>query len=236
MPRKMMKARESLTYQRDAGKDKMMARFKMAAWSERGPREENQDYFLVDENIGAAVVSDGLGGAELGAVCARAACVAAMGALREGSSTAFSLSAANDAALKLKALLDGEQGSGTTILIARLSGANLSLAWVGDTLAFRMRGNALERLTESGRIAPWLSVLDSALGQNEPVVRGSVCDILPGDRFLLCTDGVWDAGIDDGKAIEIMAQAPSRAAMTLCLRAASVSGDNATAVVIEVAR
>jgi protein phosphatase len=56
----------------------------------------------------------------------------------------------------------------------------------------------------------------------------------PGDRFLLCTDGVTD-GLFDSRIEDILRNTPREAAPVLIHEAIAASGrDNTTAVVVDI--
>lgn len=102
------------------------------------------------------------------------------------------------------------KGMGTTIVAARLSddGQLLHVAHVGDSRCYRLRAGYLDQLTEDHSLLndvleerPEIddavierlpkNVVTRALGMNETVrvtVRSHV--VAPGDRYLLCTDGL----------------------------------------------
>lgn len=100
------------------------------------------------------------------------------------------------------------------------------LAHVGDSRCYRMRAGRLEQLTQDHTLAndvlelrPDLSddeaarlprnVITRAIGMTENVrVSVRTLDLAPGDRFLLCSDGLTDA-LGDDEIAEILATTPS---------------------------
>ena len=101
----------------------------------------------------------------------------------------------------------------------------------------RRQGQLNER---EGRMHPRKNVLAQALGAGHRylVPQVGVLDYDPGDRFVLCSDGVvdglWDRGIEDiARGVDITGPAGTPAER-LVLRAVEESGrDNATAVIVE---
>lgn len=150
----------------------------------------------------------------------------------------------------------------------RNMGATLTLAWfrrgrvyfghIGDTRLYHLpAAGGLRQITEDHTHVGWLrrqgqlnerqarmhprkNVLAQALGAGHRylVPQVGVLDYDPGDRFVLCSDGVvdglWDRGIEDiarGSDSTCPAGTPAE---QLVLRAVEESGrDNATAVIVE---
>ena len=110
-------------------------------------------------------------------------------------------------------------GMGTTVVGLLLSGAKAAVAHVGDSRAYRLRDGRLEQLTqdhtwvneqvvagflskEQARSHPLKNVVTRALGgESDVLVDVKEVEILPGDFFLLCSDGLTgmlsDADIRD---------------------------------------
>ena len=148
-------------------------------------------------------------------------------------------------------------------------GATLSLIWliddvahighIGDSRVYHLpAAGGIKQVTEDHSHVGWLrrtgqinerearnhprkSALSQALGAGNQFIRPQFCEMRcePGDRFLLCTDGVvdglWDRGLED------LLRHPPKESTTLppaerIVRAAvDESGrDNATAIVVEV--
>jgi serine/threonine protein phosphatase PrpC len=147
-------------------------------------------------------------------------------------------------------------------------GATLTLAWfrrgrvyfghIGDTRLYHLpAGGGITQITEDHTHVGWLrrsgqlnerearshprkNVLAQALGAGHRylVPQVGVLDYDPGDRFVLCSDGVidglWDRGIEEiARSDEGINSKPSQAER-LVLSAVEESGrDNATAVIVE---
>ena len=134
-------------------------------------RRLNEDVFLIDGELGAYVVADGMGGHSAGEVASRLAVDAIIDALREGrplleeatwpdhwdgerSATANLL--ADAIVYGHRAVLDAVggdtelKGMGTTVVAALLDEAQrrLVIGHVGDSRAYRLRNGSLELLTE----------------------------------------------------------------------------------------
>jgi PPM family protein phosphatase len=193
------------------------------AASDPGPvRGHNEDFagaFLppadaTDSRPPFFVVADGLGGHAAGEVASRTAVDAALVAWRDGSGAATSsvrsaLRMANGAVIDA-ALDPGRHGMGSTATALCLTGTEAVAGQVGDSRAYRIRGDVCEQLTtDQSRVAemvrmrmltpeqaahhPARSQLTNSLG-GDPFVQVDVSrhDIRRHDVFVLCSDGLWD--------------------------------------------
>ncbi|GAA2226431.1 protein phosphatase 2C domain-containing protein [Herbiconiux moechotypicola] len=146
-------------------------------------------------------------------------------------------------------------GMGTTLSALVRVGHSVALAHIGDSRVYRLRDDVLtqitvdhtfvQRLVDSGRITaeeakthPRRSVLMRVLGDVDaaPEVDLQVMDTRPGDRWMLCSDGL--SGVvehDDIAAILRNTITPKDAANAL-VRASLDHGapDNVTVVVVDV--
>ncbi len=162
------------------------------------------------------VVADGLGGHAAGEVASRVAVDAAIADWTRGSAQAprqalrSAVRTANVAVYDA-ALESGHHGMGTTITALTFAGHNALVANVGDSRAYRIRGDACEQLTaDHSKVAEMLrmrlitpeqaanhparSMLTRSLGA-DPGVQVDIVetDVVRDDVFLLCSDGLWDA-------------------------------------------
>jgi PPM family protein phosphatase len=146
---------------------------------------------------------------------------------------------------------------GTTVVLALFRNNRVFVAGIGDSRAYRLRGGRLEQLTKDHSLADALleagtitteelpnhkfkNVLYLYLGSKD--ARGGpedvrVLDVLPGDRFLLASDGLTGVVRDDDLArILGSCDDPQRAAKVLTDQALeNDSKDNVTSMVIHVA-
>lgn len=145
-------------------------------------------------------------------------------------------------------------GMGATITLALLLGDHLFLAQVGDSRGYLLREGELSQLTrddswvaERERVAPGeggnaegafgRNVLTQCLGIGASLrVQVVPVTVLPGDRYLLCSDGLHGP-VPDLEIQHVLAGVadPSRAVDTLLERANAAGGpDNIAAVVFDV--
>ena len=146
-------------------------------------------------------------------------------------------------------------GLGTTCIAIMRSGNKLAMVHVGDSRAYMLRDGTLtqvttdhtfvEYLVETGRLTreqarrhPQRSVLLRVLGDAEGDVQldESIREAVPGDRWLLCSDGL--SGPVTGETIaEVLSSVedPGQAADQLIDLALRAGGpDNVTAVIVDV--
>lgn len=183
-------------------------------------RKFNEDSITADSEIGLMALADGMGGYMAGDVASALAIsvvkeelAAALGNLEpEGNGTAVKRAAekANQMILRVARKNSQCEGMGTTLTLALFHEDRMSIAHVGDSRLYRLRYDRLEQLTQDhsllqGQVAAGLidsgdarlshnrNLVTRALGKEETVevdVREE--DVLPGDIYLLCSDGLND--------------------------------------------
>ena len=179
-------------------------------------RKNNEDSFLVDDEHHLLVVADGMGRHAAGEVASSLA-VAALGEAfvgdlppksmppvepklgRRGNRLRNAVCVANERVHKKSLEVEEYTGMGTTVVAAHFSPnkQKVYLAHVGDSRCYRLRGGELVRLTvdhtlgAAGITGKNADVLVRALGA-EPTVEVDVAveSPLPGDVYLLCSDGL----------------------------------------------
>jgi serine/threonine protein phosphatase PrpC len=223
-------------------------------------RSNNQDSGFAGQSLFA--VADGMGGHAGGDV----ASALAITKLREidgeyGSAVdaEFALQEAIVAANAILAETVFEHpeltGMGTTLSALVRVGHSVALAHIGDSRVYRFRDGALtqitsdhtfvQRLVDSGRITPEeakthprRSVLMRVLGDvdSTPDVDLQVMDTRPGDRWLICSDGL--TGVVDNEHIsDALASEQSPAEVVSDLVKQALDGgapDNVTIVVVDI--
>ena len=213
-------------------------------------RKGNEDSFTAQEPLFA--VADGMGGHQGGEVASSVA----LEILETGDGTLEELvRRANDEVFRRAAQDPRLAGMGTTLTAIRRDGDVLRLAHVGDSRAYLLRDDSIQRLTkdhtvverlvdegrltsEEAEIHPQRSILTRALGVDDSLqVDQGAIEPQPGDRLLLCSDGL--TGMIDEEAItRILAEHADdpQAAADALVDAANAAGgqDNITAVVIDI--
>jgi protein phosphatase len=222
-------------------------------------RSDNQDSFLTNDRVLA--VADGMGGHRGGQIASQVA-IETLGisyteptvdGLREAAEVA-------NHAVFAKASDNPElRGMGTTLVaIARVDGDGdrQVVGWVniGDSRLYLFRDGDLEQLSEDhslveemvrdGRIAPedarqhpQRNILTRALGIDpNPSVDSDIVDPYVGDRFLLCSDGLFNE-VDEARIAATLRRLddPDDAAKELVRLALEGGGrDNVTVVIGDV--
>ncbi len=190
----------------------MTLHLRWAAVTDRGHvRSSNQDCLYAGSHLLA--VADGMGGMAAGDV-ASAITIEAMKPLdgpidtdHQMHSLPQALEAANGRIAETVAADPTLQGMGTTLTAMLFSGSRAALAHVGDSRAYLLRDGRLNQLTKDDTYVQMLvdqglirpdeagshprrAVVTQAL-QGEPVSPSYVVvEPEPGDRWLLCSDGL----------------------------------------------
>ncbi|HZD16743.1 MAG TPA: Stp1/IreP family PP2C-type Ser/Thr phosphatase [Actinomycetota bacterium] len=215
-------------------------------------REGNEDSYLVRDPLFA--VADGMGGHRGGEVASHLALETVQRRFeRRAGSLTEQIEEANRTVFERSQRDRAVAGMGTTLTAALVEGGGVRLAHVGDSRAYLFRGGSLHRLTEDhtlvhrmvqeGEISeaeaerhPHRSVLTRALGTDPGVlVDERVVDVAPGDRLLLCTDGLTGM-LSEARIGGILGELddPQQAADRLVREANQAGGiDNTTVVILD---
>jgi len=241
----------------------MPIELRFQAKTDRGlVRANNEDSFLVREDLGLSVVCDGLGGHAAGEIASSLA-VAALGEHlhRESSNPLKLLSEAvedaNRRILKDQQLHSDRLGMGTTLSALWFCFENPSsacIAHIGDSRIYRFRNGLLEQITEDHspvfrlykegalskdqlRMHPQKNLIERSLGLSTHLLcEFFTIDALPGDLFVLCTDGLSDC-LSDSDIARICKDSPWDALANSLVKAALEFGghDNITVVAARLA-
>ena len=217
-------------------------------------REQNEDAYLVRAPIYA--VADGMGGHQGGEVASRLALETVDRRSREDHEVDLR-NAVRDANRVVLDRASGDtnlSGMGTTLTLLRVEGPRVRLAHVGDSRAYLLRDGELRQLTDDhtlvnrmvkegkltddeARIHPHRSILTRALGVDGDVqVDVFTVDLDPGDRILLCSDGLTSIVGDEEIRENLTSQPDPQAACDELVAAANRAGgpDNITVVVLDI--
>lgn len=238
-------------------------------------RENNEDSYRLAPELGLFVLSDGMGGLAAGELASRLTvdtivehCREAEGdpsltftgnpmpgVMEVSNRLADAIHLANRAvreAGKKRAQDSNPAAIGATVVAARISDGRLSLAHVGDSRAYRLRGGTLEQLTQdhsfvaeqvrSGVITEQeakhsnlQNVLTRALGVESRVEVDILEElVLEGDTLLLCSDGLTRELSDSQIAATLSDGGDAEEAAERLIDFANQAGggDNITAVVL----
>jgi serine/threonine protein phosphatase PrpC len=190
----------------------MTLTLRYAAQSDRGLiRDGNQDSVYAGPRLLA--VADGMGGMAAGDVASNIV-IAAMAPLDEdvpGDALVDALRhAVGTANQQLRDTVDANpelEGMGTTLTAVLFSGSKIGMVHIGDSRAYMVRNGEFAQITkddtyvqmlvDEGRISPeeasshpQRSLLTRALDGRDIDPEYSVRQVLKGDRYLICSDGL----------------------------------------------
>ena len=202
-------------------------------------RKVNEDSVMLRTDHGLWAVADGMGGHEAGDVASRKV-AEALARLPDGRDldelTDSAVSALEDVNAELIRLARADHRPrtiGSTVVGLAIRDGQYRCFWAGDSRAYRLRGNGIERLTrdhslvqglidagmlsrEEAKDHPDANVITRAVGASESLeVEIAAGDAEPGDRFLLASDGLTRLVDDDELATILSSWPPGDAADTL---------------------
>ena len=232
--------------------DRLEFRFGIA--TDQGARDRNEDCVVCypgrhgqQAHVGSvAVIAGAVGGAKGGRVAAELAVTTFIdGHLSQNSTIGVQRNCARVVAAinrwihSISRWDSALAGMACTLTAVILRGRQIHVIHVGDGRAYRLRDERLERLTTDHTMhgAGLHHVVTRALGAEESIrVDYSVDTMRIHDRYLLCSDGIH-GGVSDRRLAEILGRrgGPQDAAHDLVEAGlASQTGDNATALVIDI--
>ena len=197
-------------------------------------REHNEDTFGTDADIGLVVLADGMGGYKAGEVASGITVRTVMGLLKEaiekqdltiqdqelgmsrpGILLRDSIQRANKIIYQTARTQTHCEGMGTTVVAGLFFDDKLTIAHVGDSRLYRMKGPKFEQITqdhsllqelvargfytpEEAQRAASKNYVTRALGV-EPSVEVEITEVPveKDDLFLLCSDGLSDMVEDE---------------------------------------
>ena len=197
-------------------------------------RDHNEDSIAVDPNLGLVVLADGMGGYKAGEVASAIAVNVVMEEVRNSLKQELpevtdqetglcrgsllvrnAIGKANDAIYETAQKQPQCQGMGTTVVAVLFYNNRMSIAHVGDSRLYRLRGGRLEQITvdhsllqelidkgfyteEEAKSSNQKNLVTRAMGV-EPGVEAEIQEkpVEPGDIYLLCSDGLSDLVSDE---------------------------------------
>jgi PPM family protein phosphatase len=216
----------------------------------------NEDSYIAQPPLFA--VADGMGGHGSGDLASRLAIdtLAVAGRLRPLS--VEQVLEALDGANRAIVTYEGVRGMGTTVtglaLLETPDGDRLMVFNVGDSRVYRLADSHLEQVTvdhsevqelvqagvitrDQARIHPRRNIVTRALGTSPPSRPDYwLLSVAPGDRYLVCSDGLYSELPDEHIASLLANGGGPQATADALVAAAEVAGghDNITVIVVDV--
>ena len=222
-------------------------------------RNANEDDLFAAADPGLFAVADGMGGARAGEVAAKAA-VEQLAGLEEKHEVgerelATVVEEANRRIHELSRSDEALAGMGTTMTAVSVGDGEVAIAHVGDSRAYRLRDDELERLThdhslvdemvragrltpEEAEVHPQRSIITRALGPEPQVeVERMTYPARSGDVYLICSDGLTTMVPEDAIADILRGRSSLQQAAEDLVRVANEAGgkDNVTVVLFRLA-
>ncbi|MCB9640232.1 MAG: cyclic nucleotide-binding domain-containing protein [Myxococcales bacterium] len=235
-------------------------------------REHNEDFYLVNEELGLYLVCDGMGGHAAGEVASRMAGETVQSVLLDSKDflQEFSGSDAereqltvlvrNAAARACQVVFDHGQTHpecarmGTTLTFMVVVGQVAAVAHVGDSRLYVRRQDRVFKLTndhtlvaelvfagvltpEQALTDPRSNVLTRAIGlQREVRIDGLLFDLMPGDTYLICSDGLCGSVYEPAELNDLMTKDSLEEMSDTMIQRAKVrdGSDNITTVLLRV--
>lgn len=147
-----------------------------------------------------------------------------------------------------------ESDMGTTLTTVLIRDSRLFLAHVGDCRAYRWNADGLDQLTTDHSVVasmiaegqaepeelythPHRSIVYRCIGDKPVVeVETDLLPVAPGDRIIVCCDGLWELVRDEGIEDVLLQEADPQMACDLLVRRANAAGgdDNISVIVVQV--
>jgi len=234
-------------------KDTTMLELRYFAHSDRGQvRPANQDTAYAGTRLLA--VADGFGPAGAPASSAAVEALRFLDTEEVPAGSVLNLleDAVQGATEAVRDATDGTEDNGTTLTALLWTGSRLALVHIGDSRAYLLRDGELLRIThdhtvvqsliDEGRLTeeeatahPQRALLLKSLGTGNPDLR--LHEAAPGDRYLLCSDGLSGV-LPDARIRQLLTTGAPDAAVQTLVDAANEAGgpDNVSCVVADVVR
>jgi len=239
-------------------------------------RGHNEDAVFANPNLGLAILADGMGGYNAGEVASGMATTLLASELEtafaatppyaidraSGKSHAHlclldKIAVTNQAIHKASESQAQYAGMGTTLVAALFHNNQVTVAHIGDSRLYRLRGDELRVITrdhsllqeqidsgmisaEEARFSQNKNLVTRAMGV-DPVVDAEIHDyeVLPGDIYLLCSDGLNDMVEDEEIQLTLqMLSANLELAATQLIQMTNDNGgrDNVSVILVKVLR
>ncbi|GAB6109280.1 Stp1/IreP family PP2C-type Ser/Thr phosphatase [Fusibacter bizertensis] len=221
-------------------------------------RENNEDYYLIHENLEIFIIADGMGGYQAGEVASELAATTIMNGYNDIKTSDLEnqipnlLNKANEAILENVKIHPECRGMGTTIVIACIYGDDLWVFNVGDSRCYGVRNGSLIQLSEDhslvaelvkigsisaeeAAIHPDRNIITSALGVDRKFeIFTKKFNVQEFSHIILCSDGLSNM-VTSHELLEIINSRPFDEIPKAMVDSANSSGgkDNITVICVE---
>lgn len=220
-------------------------------------RASNQDSVLYEDTSRLYGVADGMGGHNGGDIASQMAVLMLPRILESMVPSEDNIRAGFE---QVNMMIYEEQmkdavlsGMGTTLTVLWEAEAEIILGHIGDSRAYRMRSGKIEQVSTDHSVVgemvrdgliteeqalqhPYRNVITQAVGTSEslqPDIR--ILDKMKGDKYILCTDGLYEYVSKDEICTLLMRYSPEDAAERMLEKALKKGGkDNVTILIAEV--
>jgi protein phosphatase len=215
-------------------------------------RDHNEDNIFGGTEPELWIVADGMGGHACGEVASEIVVTSLRSLYDEGKSLPSAIELAHKAVTGHAQKNPEAKGMGATVVAMSSHESQYTIAWVGDSRAYRLRGNELELLTRDHSYLEWLkdngitieearkhpkrNVITQSIGVGEPNPDSVNGDFQSGDRYLLCSDGLNDELTDQEIQEILYTAADSETVTQQLIEAALEKGgrDNVSVIVVDI--
>jgi protein phosphatase len=223
-------------------------------------RSANQDSYYVDPDGRFFVVADGMGGHAGGEVASQIAVDAIRASLEafwdvETDTQKLienAIDKANQAIISDQSANPVRSDMGTTVVILVFRNDQPWFSHIGDSRLYRLRGAKLEQISddhtwiaraiqtgvvnpEDAKSHPWRHMLLQCLGREDiKAIPAREIEWQPGDRFLICSDGLTEELSDDRIAHHLKSIRNTQQAAQALIESAKLRGgrDNITVIIV----
>lgn len=215
-------------------------------------RDHNEDNIYGGADTNLWVVADGMGGHACGEVASEIVVREISQLVPSGRNLVDAIELSHTAVTNEAAVNTRAKGMGATVVTMQLQGKDYHIAWVGDSRCYRLRKNRLELLTRDHSYLEWLkdngitveearrhpkrNVITQSIGVGEPNPDMVSGEHAPGDRYLLCSDGLNDE-LTDEEIFDLL-RGPDKSPVVTekLVKAALDSGgrDNISVIVVDI--
>ncbi|MCP4499346.1 MAG: Stp1/IreP family PP2C-type Ser/Thr phosphatase [Deltaproteobacteria bacterium] len=235
-------------------------------------RDHNEDYYLVEPDLGLYLVCDGMGGHAAGEVASEHAAETVKRIITENKSlideyrnddnpqtrekiatlVENAVQKACNEIYNIATRDDGKAGMGTTLVMLLVIDGKGIMGHVGDSRLYMVRVGQIHQLSEDhsyctemikrgkmtreqARNSPYANVITRAVGIQESVeVDTLLFDIISGDTFLICSDGLSGYTEDPNELAELLSEKDTDSIPQTLIDLANERGgkDNVTAVIV----